>query len=677
MRLRYLIVVFLRILTAIAINRNRRRLTVVNRKRDEKQLGLDNVAFQLDEPRIIKNDRGAYYPDRDSNSILDVQIAESEKKRATWNNSVEFLMSCIAVSVGFGNIWRFPFTAYENGGGAFLIPYVILLFLVGKPFYFLEMIIGQFSSKSSVKVWGMSPGFTGVGWAQFCSTIALATYYSSLMALTLYYLIASFSAELPWATCLKEWGDTCVDSSTKRNHNVDLITAEENVDVLNNLLNSSTQVQSSAELYFSRVVLHEKENIDDGIGLPSWQLTLCLFGSWAAICAVLFQGVKSSGRFSYFLAIFPYIVLVSLLIRAVTLDGAIDGILYFITPKWSKLLEPTVWYAAVTQCFFSLSVCFGSIITYSSHNDFKHNIYRDVLIITSLDTVTSLLAGCTIFGILGNLAYELGVDDISKVVRGGAGLAFVSYPDAIAKFSFLPQLFAVLFFVMMFVLGVGSAVGMVTGIITVINEQFPKLKTWQIVVPACCLGFAIGTVYVTPGGQFILTLVDYYGASFVVFILASFEMTGVIWVYGLENFMDDLIFMLDRKPSIYWRICWFIVTPLILITIFIYTVATLSPVTYGQRSLPASAHAAGWTLLCIGVLQIPLWMLIAMLKKRELPCMQMVKAAFAPVDGWGPQEVQQRKNWKIFKEERARAREKRIQPIWQQMLYVLLNKEPK
>lgn len=124
------------------------------------------------------------------------------------------------------------------------------------------------------------------------------------------------------------------------------------------------------------MVLHEKENIDDGIGWPNWKLALCLFGSWTAICAVLFQGVKSSGRFSYFLAIFPYVVLISLLIRAVTLDGAIDGILYFITPKWSKLLKPTVWYAAVTQCFFSLSVCFGGIITYSSHNDFKYNIYR-------------------------------------------------------------------------------------------------------------------------------------------------------------------------------------------------------------------------------------------------------------------------------------------------------------
>ncbi|KMQ91551.1 sodium-dependent transporter, partial [Lasius niger] len=127
---------------------------------DEKQQGIDNAAFQIDEPHIGKKGRRTYYPG-DSTSIPDVQVVESEKERATWNNSVEFLMSCIAMSVGFGNIWRFPFTAYENGGGAFLIPYVILLFLVGKPFYFLEMIIGQFSGKSSVKVWSMSPGFIG------------------------------------------------------------------------------------------------------------------------------------------------------------------------------------------------------------------------------------------------------------------------------------------------------------------------------------------------------------------------------------------------------------------------------------------------------------------------------------------------------------------------------------
>lgn len=128
-------------------------------QRDEKELGLDNIVFQIDEPHV-ENGRTRYYPGN-STSVLDEQVIEPRKERATWNNSVEFLMSCIAVSVGFGNIWRFPFTAYENGGGAFLIPYVILLFLVGKPFYFLEMIIGQFSGRSSVKVWSMSPGFAG------------------------------------------------------------------------------------------------------------------------------------------------------------------------------------------------------------------------------------------------------------------------------------------------------------------------------------------------------------------------------------------------------------------------------------------------------------------------------------------------------------------------------------
>ena len=124
------------------------------------------------------------------------------------------------------------------------------------------------------------------------------------------------------------------------------------------------------------MVLQEKDSIDDGVGLPDWKLTLCLLFSWLCVILITFQGVKSSGKASYFLAIFPYIILLSLLIRAVTLEGAGTGILFFLTPKWSKLLDPNVWYAAVTQCFFSLSVCFGSIITYSSHNDFKHNVYR-------------------------------------------------------------------------------------------------------------------------------------------------------------------------------------------------------------------------------------------------------------------------------------------------------------
>jgi solute carrier family 6 amino acid transporter-like protein 5/7/9/14 len=199
-----------------------------------------------------------------------------------------------------------------------------------------------------------------------------------------------------------------------------------------------------------------KDNIDDGIGAPKLTLVMFLAISWFLVFLILVKGVKSSGKASYVLAIFPYFVLSILLVRALTLPGSWNGIKYFLTPQWDKILEAKVWYAAVTQVFFSLSVCFGNIIMYSSYNRFDHDVYRDANIVTTLDTFTSMLAGCCIFGILGNLAHELGVEDVSSVVKSGAGLAFISYPDAIAKFKTLPQLFSVLFFLMLYLLGIGK-----------------------------------------------------------------------------------------------------------------------------------------------------------------------------------------------------------------------------
>eukprot|EP00918_Siedleckia_nematoides_P090024 GHVU01197876.1.p1 GENE.GHVU01197876.1~~GHVU01197876.1.p1 ORF type:complete len:139 (-),score=13.78 GHVU01197876.1:954-1370(-) len=123
---------------------------------------------------------------------------------------------------------------------------------------------------------------------------------------------------------------------------------------------------------------------------------------------------------------------------------------------------------------------------------------RDAVIVTTLDTFTSLLAGFTIFAILGNLAYNLGVTDISKVVKSGTGLAFISYPDAISKIQFVPQLFAALFFFMLFVLGIGSVVALVSAIVTILWDQFPKFKYWQVAGFVCAAGFLSGLIYITP-----------------------------------------------------------------------------------------------------------------------------------------------------------------------------------
>ncbi|XP_015510299.2 sodium-dependent nutrient amino acid transporter 1 [Neodiprion lecontei] len=560
--------------------------------------------------------------------------------RAEWGGGLEFLMSCIATSVGLGNIWRFPYTAYQNGGGAFLIPYIIVLLIVGKPFYYLEAILGQFTSKSCIKVWSLSPAMKGIGYGQLIAALCVVSYYTVLMAITLFYLVVSFQSELPWATCREEWGSTCFDSGGSVN-----ITA----------VTGNGSLQSSAELYFLKVVLNEVDSIDEGIGTPSWQLSLCLLVSWIAVYMVLFRGVKSSGKAAYFLALFPYVVMIALLIRAVTLSGSGIGIMFFITPDWTKLWSPTVWYAAITQCFFSLSVCFGAIVMYSSYNNFNHKLYRDVMIVTTLDTFTSLIAGCTIFGILGNLAYEMGTDDVSTVVRGGTGLAFISYPEALARFTFVPQLFSVLFFVMMLVLGVGSAMALCGAAFSVVCDRFPHVNQWKIMLIISVVGYCIGLVYVTPGGQWILTLVDYYGGTFVAIIVGTVEILTVFWIYGLRKFIDDVEFMTGVRPGIYWRVCWMIVTPLLMIVILVYTVAIYEPPTYNDTMFPTSAYAAGWAILGFAVLQIFGWIVYQLYTKKSSSVAETFRNAFQPTSKWGPNDPKHRLEWESFKDMKAKS----------------------
>ncbi|XP_052900292.1 sodium-dependent nutrient amino acid transporter 1-like [Anopheles moucheti] len=549
--------------------------------------------------------------------------------RDQWGKGVEFLMSCIAMSVGLGNVWRFPFVALENGGGAFVIPYIIVLLLVGKPVYYMEMIIGQFSSRGSVKVYDMAPIMRGVGYGQLFSVSTLITYYSSLMALIARYMIDSFMNPLPWAKCRQEWLPNCIDSEAKA-----MTAQSESASHSANVTGPS--MTSSSELYFTKVVLKELDGIDDGIGLPDLRLTLFLVLSWSLVFLTLIKGVKSSGKASYFLALFPYIVMTVLLVRACTLPGAVDGIVYFLKPQWDKIYDPKVWYAAVTQCFFSLSICFGNIIMYSSYNKFRHNVYRDATIVTSIDTFTSLLAGCTIFGILGHLAHVTGKTDVGNVVKSDAGLAFISYPEAIAKFEVLPQAFSVLFFLMLFVLGIGSNVAMTSCVMTVIKDQFPKVRNWQAATIIAICGVLLGSIYVTPGGQYVLKLVDYYGASSIALVLAIAELIAIGWVYGVDRLCKDTEFMLGHRPNIYWRLCWRWITPLLMFVILIYNLITLEPLMYKQYVYPTIAYDIGWCIFAFGLLQLPIWAAYAIYKQSGKTLNEKIKNSFKPTPAWGP-----------------------------------------
>ena len=97
-------------------------------------------------------------------------------------------MTCLSFAVGLGNIWRFPYLCYRNGGGAFLVPYIISIFLTGIPIFFFELSLGQFGSQSPVGIWKVVPLFQGIGWCMFCISIGIGLYYNVIVSWTLFFL---------------------------------------------------------------------------------------------------------------------------------------------------------------------------------------------------------------------------------------------------------------------------------------------------------------------------------------------------------------------------------------------------------------------------------------------------------------------------------------------------------
>ncbi|XP_049819193.1 sodium-dependent nutrient amino acid transporter 1 isoform X2 [Aethina tumida] len=599
-----------------------------------------NKGFNEDEDDIKKPYEMQDRSNTNSTIPIEDNTNEDENKddRQTWGNSIEFLMSCIAMNVGLGNIWRFPFVAYENGGGAFLIPYILVLIFLGRPMYYLEMCLGQFSSRGNVKMFqSLAPILRGVGFGQLIGTICVATYYCCLIAISCFYLVQSFKSDLPWAECNERWKNTSFLQK------YECVPSNQNVNTTNN------NTMSSAELFFRIDVLKETTSIEDGIGAPDWELTICLAISWLMTFAVCAKGIQSSGKASYFLAIFPFVILLALLVRAVTLEGATDGILYFITPQWDQLKNANVWYNAVTQCFFSLNIGFGSVTMYASYNRFRHNVYRDAMVVTTLDTCTSLLSGTIIFGILGNLAFKMNQPVTSVVKSGGTGLAFISYPEAIARFESVPWLFSILFFLMLIILGIGSLVALQGCAFTVIMDEFPYLKIWHVSLGTGILGFIIGLVYITPGGQYIFTMVDFFGGTFIFFILNIVEIGSVIWWYGLSNICLDIEFMLKRRPGAYFRICWGLLVPIILIFVLFYFLITLDDLTYEGNSYPNYIIVWGWVLLGFGIIQPVLWFISGLIRNsREKSCGEAVRDMLEH-KGWGPKDLNKFRSWQDFK----------------------------
>nr|CAD7392186.1 unnamed protein product [Timema cristinae] len=496
-----------------------------------------------------------------------------EEERESWDSKLTFLLATVGYAVGLGNVWRFPYLAQKNGGGAFLIPYFVMLAIEGIPIFYLELAIGQRLRKGAIGVWNqVSPYLGGIGISSAVVSFNVALYYNTIIAWCLFYFVQSFQSELPWATCPNvyfENGSYAVEPEC---------------------------VTSTPTQYFwYRTTLMVSEDINTP-QLFNWKIALSLAVAWVLVYMCMIKGIASSGKVVYVTATFPYIVLIIFFFRGVTLRGMSDGLKHLFTPKWYMLKEPVVWLEAGTQIFFSLGLAFGGLIAFSSYNPVNNNCYRDAIMVSLTNCFTSMFAGIVVFSIIGfkaTMIYERCLDDRNATLMSlfgtsaleptalppegspitiqnvngsletifmpvlpecdlqkeldnsgsGTGLAFIIFTEAINQFPGA-QFWSILFFLMLFTLGIDSQFGTLEGVVTSIVDMklFPNLRKEILTGVICliCCGISMGFAH--GAGSYVFVLFDNFSGNFPLLIIAFFECIGVSYVYGLKRVKLDKVY---------------------------------------------------------------------------------------------------------------------------------------
>lgn len=603
---------------------------------------------------------GAYYAGAAEAETGQVTVVTNEKEdenaeRGNWSRKMDFFLSCLSYAVGLGNVWRFPYICARNGGGAFLIPFLIMLFITGIPLVFMEMSFGQFASSGVVSIWNVCPLFQGVGWAMFIVSLLIAIYYNMIIAWTLYYFFASFAKTLPWSFCGPWSSDGCLEDRTEMSNcmhygglwfNDSCVTnttvGQDRFLEIQNISNTSVlDRHSPSNDYFHTVVLDITKGVEE-MGAVRWQLALCLLLAWILVAICLAKGIKTSGKAVYFTAFFPYVVLTILLIRGLTLKGSVDGIVYFLLPQWDQLLNAKVWGDAAVQIFFSLSPCWGGLITLSSYNKFHNNCLLDSILVSIMDCLTSVFAGLVIFAIIGYMAHQLHLG-VHEVATEGAGLAFVVYPEVVTKLP-VSQLWAVLFFAMLITLGLGTQIATVTTVHTTLLDQFPHLfrkgrRSIMLLggIAVCC--YLIGLAFCTKGGMYVLQLFDNYAATYSLLFIGLVECLVLSWVYGTERFFDDIQLMLGKRPGRIWSISWKFVAPIALAIILVFTCVNFEATKYGKYHFPGWADGIGLLLTLSSILAIPVVALFQVVLEQRRSgggFIQCARKLTKPLPEWGP-----------------------------------------
>jgi len=415
-----------------------------------------------------------------------------------WPNRMAFYLAAVGSAVGFGNIWRFPALAFRHGGGAFFIPYLMALFLIGLPILILEISLGQYYQTSVVGVYGsMHKKLRGIGVSSVLLSFVLVTYYSALLAWVVNAFFDSFGSEDPWA--------------------------------------ENAAGAGNATAYMLNEVIGGKTVSKDGNPTRLvWANAAYLLLVWFFIFLCLAFGMKWTGRIAYFTMGFPIILLFVFLFRAVSLEGAGEGIKQYIGQWDMTVLEKgDVWSEAVAQIFFSLSVCFGVMIAYGAACPRTEPALLNSFVVGLSNSVFSFISGLAVFAALGHLSF-LTDTPVAKLKFEGLSLVFGTWPVVLGTLPGGEHWVRLLFF-NLFLLGIDSAFSLVEAPVSIIMDKAGlKMQRWMVCAIICTLSYFSSLLYVTDAGLSFLDVVDFY-INFTLILLGFFETFSAGWIFGIEE----------------------------------------------------------------------------------------------------------------------------------------------
>jgi neurotransmitter:Na+ symporter, NSS family len=444
------------------------------------------------------------------------------ENRPQWGTRAGFILAAVGSAIGLGNIWRFPAVAYDNGGGAFFFPYLFALLTAGIPLLILEFTMGhKFRGSAPLSYARLGKGKEWIGWWQVAVSFVISTYYAVIIAWAMAYAV--FSLKLSWGSDPGAFlmGD-----------------------------------------YLDRIDLAGGEIGQLGSIVPGVFIPLVLV--WVVALGVLFAGVKKgiemANRIFIPALVFLFLIIV---VRALTLDGAVDGLNAFFKPEWSSITSGKVWVAAYGQIFFSLSIAFAIMITYSSYLPKKSDITNNAFITGFANSSFELLAGIGVFSALGFMAYTQGAE-VKDVVSAGIGLAFVVFPQIINEFPAFREFFGFLFFASLVLAGLSSLISIVETYIAGVQDKFKVSRTKAVLIGGG-LSALLSIVFATQGGLFFLDAADYFINNFGVALLGLIEVIAIAWfAKELRNFQKYADGISDIKLGAWWRICLGVITPIVL-----------------------------------------------------------------------------------------------------------------